>query len=89
MAERIWWKDNQNGSVGVGPTYGEYSFNGRPVRGKTFKNFKEIKDTFWPNVPLEELLPEKTDEEIQDDLKRIIESARRNSRRVSSKKYPR
>lgn len=62
--------------------------NGELFKGRTFKSMKEIKDAFWPNVPLEELIPEMTDEEIQVDLKRIIKNARRETKRISSKKLP-
>jgi len=34
MAERLFWVDESTGTIGVGPTYGEHSFNGLPVNEK-------------------------------------------------------
>ena len=51
---------------------------------------KEFKEAFFPNVPLEELEGDKTEEEIQEDLKRIVERATPPPKReIDSKKQPR
>lgn len=54
-----------------------------------FRTLKEVKDTFFPNIPMEELLRKPSDEEIREELKKIIKRARKNTERISSKKVPR
>jgi len=58
----------------------EERFLADPVRGsgRTFRTLKEVKDTYFPNVPLEQLEGETTEEQIQEDLKKFVEMARKN-----------
>jgi hypothetical protein len=54
--------------------------------------YTEFKETFFPNLTIEELEGEPTEEQIREDLRRIVEIARRNSGKVvevASKKLPR
>ena len=48
--------------------------------------FTEFRETFFPNITDEELFGEPTEEQIQEDLKRIVEIARRNTARADSQR---
>lgn len=52
---------------------------------------KEFKEAFFPNVSLEELEGDRTEEEIQEDLRKIVEKAvvPPPKREIDSKKQPR
>lgn len=52
--------------------------------GRTFRTLEEVKDTYFPNVPLEQLEGEPTEEQIQEDLKKFAEMARKNDARTES-----
>jgi len=57
---------------------------------RTFRTLREVKEAFFPNVPLEELEGgPPTKEQIQEDLRRFVEMAKRNTQEVDSKKTPR
>ena len=65
----------------------EHSTNDKPA-GKTFESLNEVKRTYYPNVPLEELEEPLTEEQIQEKFNQIVEitrkkDARRKSRRGS------
>jgi len=88
MQERPFWRDLLRGSFGFGKTYGEHSFNGRPIKA-VFHTLDEVKDKFFPNRTLEELEGIKTLEEIREDLRKILELSREKQVQVDSKKVPR
>lgn len=52
---------------------------------------KEFKEAFFPNVSIEELEEVKTEEEIKEDLRKIVERATvpPPKREIDSKKQPR
>lgn len=58
------------------------------AKERVFRTLKEIKDAYFPNRTWEELRGKQTDEEIREDLRKIMESARRNSEEINSKKVP-
>ena len=58
-------------------TSAEHSIDDKPA-GRTFGSLNEVKKTFFPNVPLEELEETLTEEQIEERLNEIIEMARRN-----------
>ena len=53
--------------------------------------FKEFKEAFFPNVPPQELEEDRTEEQIHEDLKRIVRNAKATppKREIDSKKQPR
>lgn len=58
---------------------------------RIFRTLQEVKDAFFPNITIEELEGRETEEQIQENLKRVVEIARRNSKpkEIDSKKLPR
>lgn len=54
-----------------------------------FGSLKEVKDTFFPNTSLEKLEGERTEEQIKEDLQRVIGIAKKNSEKKAPKKSPR
>ena len=56
---------------------------------RTFRTLREVKEAYFPNRTREELEGEPTEEEIQEDLQRIIGIAKRNPEKKTSKKLPR
>ena len=51
---------------------------------------KEFREAFFPNTKIEDLEGERTEEEIQEDLKKIVERVVEPPKReIDSKKQPR
>lgn len=61
---------------------------------RVFRTLKEVKDTFFPNIPLEELegdISEMSEEEIQERIGQTMDFVRKQEKphQVDSKKFPR
>lgn len=56
---------------------------------RIFRTLKEVKDAFFPDIPMEELLGDPTEEEQLDEVKKIIEAPKREPPQIDSKKLPR
>ena len=76
MTERV--RDDEEIVPGRVSTVSREQSNRDKPAGRTFRTLKEIKDTFFPNVPLEQLEGNPTDEQVIEDLRKLIEIAGRN-----------
>jgi len=56
---------------------------------RIFHTLAEVKEAYFPHRTYEELEGEPTEEEIQEDLRRFVEMAKKNSEKANSKKVPR
>jgi hypothetical protein len=56
---------------------------------KIFYKLADVKETYFPNRTYEELEGRMTDEEVQENLKKLIEAARNNQVQVDSRRIPR
>jgi hypothetical protein len=66
-------------------TSAEHSIDDKPA-GRTFGSLNEIKETFFPDVPLEELEETLTEEQIHEKLNKIVEITKKKDTRRESRR---